>query len=113
MPRNHFLIFVFITVYEHNRNIRVPVENNPKLILYALGTLEHFDSQHRIKRIHMNVFQPYFHYFSGIASNRENLFYMADRLASKKKPVRVPAYAACRFCEARTVCEKLQALLGE
>lgn len=28
-----------ITVYEHNRNIRAPVENKPKLILYALGTL--------------------------------------------------------------------------
>lgn len=100
-------------VYEHNRNIRIPVENNPKLILYALGTLEHFDAQHRMKRIHMNVFQPYFHYFSGIAANRESLFYMADRLVSKKKPVRVPAYAACRFCEARPVCEKLLALLGE
>ena len=105
--------FLSITVYEHNRNIRVPVENNSKLILYALGILEHFDSQHRIKRINMNVFQPYFHYFSGIDANRESLFYMADRLASKKKPVRIPAYAACRFCEAKPVCEKLLALLGE
>lgn len=113
MPRNHFLIFVFITVYVYNRNIRVPVENNPKLILYALSALEHFDSQHSIKRIHMNVFQSYFHYFSGIAANWESLFHMSDRLASKKKPVRVPAYAACRFCEARPVCEKLLALLGE
>lgn len=113
MPRNHFLIFVFITVYENNRNIRVPVENNPKPILYALGALEYFDSQHRIKRINMNVFQPYFHYFSGIDANWESLFYMADRLVSKTKPVRVPAYAACHFCEARPVCEKLLTLLGE
>ncbi len=44
--------------YKHGKGVEVSAEQNPQMMLYALGTLEIFDGIYDIDTVRMTIFQP-------------------------------------------------------
>jgi len=97
--------------YKHGKGVRVDAEDNPQLMLYALGALARYSALYDITRVRWSIVQPR---NGGVSEAPET---SADALRQWAEDVVKPAAARaltpgaplvpgehCRFCKARATC---------
>ena len=107
---------LYVTDLKYGRGVRVECEGNPQLRLYALGTLEVFDSLYDIDRIVMTIFQPRLGNISCSEMSREDLIRWAETIVAPTAELAFHGEGDfhcgewCQFCKAKTTCrERAQA----
>ena len=97
---------------KYGLGILVSAENNPQMMLYALGALELFDSIYDINTVSMTIFQPRRDNISEHTISKEDLLRWADEvlaptaLLAIKGEGEFKAGDHCRFCKAKSNCRK-------
>lgn len=101
-----------IVDYKHGKGVEVSAENNPQMMLYALGALEIFDGIYDIEEVRMTIFQPRIGNISVSSMAKNALLEWANGELTEKAAL---AYEGggefvcgdwCRFCKAKAVCRK-------
>ena len=101
-----------IVDYKHGKGVEVSAENNPQMMLYALGALEIFDGIYDIEEVRMTIFQPRIGNISVSVMSKDALLEWANGELTEKAAL---AYEGggefacgdwCRFCKAKAVCRK-------
>lgn len=101
-----------IVDYKHGRGILVEADNNPQMMLYALGALEIFDGIYDIETVCMTIYQPRRSSVSTFTLSKDDLYQWAE---DALKPAAELAYAGngdyqcgewCQFCKAKHDCRK-------
>lgn len=103
---------LFVIDYKHGKGVQVEAEQNPQMMLYALGALELFDALYDIETVSMTIFQPRRENVSTYTISRADLLRWAEEVLM---PAAKLAYAGegefragehCRFCKAKATCRK-------
>ena len=98
--------------YKHGRGVLVEADNNPQMMLYALGALEIFDGIYDIESVSMTIFQPRRDNVSTFSLSKADLYAWAETIL---KPIAELAFKGegqyncgewCQFCKAKTDCRK-------
>lgn len=96
--------------FKYGQGILVEAEDNPQMMLYALGALELFDGIYDIEEILMTIYQPRRENISTFTLPKGEIYKWADE---KLKPKAELAFNGegdylpgewCRFCRAATKC---------
>lgn len=101
---------------KYGKGVRVEAEENPQLMLYALGALADFDMFYSIDRIRMVVHQPRLDHISEWETNRVDLLEWAEYARERAEyteaddPLFEPGDKQCRFCKAQATCRALKDL---
>lgn len=96
--------------YKNGQGVPVPAENNPQMMLYALGALRHYSLLYEIETVHVAIVQP-----KVWDEPSEWSLSVAELLAwgESIKPIAQAAYKGegeyvigehCGFCRARNTC---------
>jgi hypothetical protein len=64
--------------YKHGKGVQVGAEENPQMMLYALGTLQAFDCLYDISAVSMTIFQPRKDNVSTSTVSKESLYKWAE-----------------------------------
>ncbi len=110
--------------FKYGMGVLVEAENNPQMMLYALGALEIYDSLYDIREVSMSIFQPRRENVSTWTISVEELKEWAE---TELKPKAILAYNGegeyapgewCTFCRAAARCraraeEKLELAKSE
>ena len=98
---------------KYGKGIKVKADNNPQLMLYALGALEKHGILFGIERVIMTIVQPRLNNISTWEISAEELLKWGEEVVS---PTAVKAYKGegdfnpgdhCRFCKASIRCKAL------
>ena len=101
-----------IVDYKHGRGILVEAENNPQMMLYALGALEIFDGIYDIETVCMTIYQPRRSSVSTFTLSKDDLYQWTEDTLT---PAAELAYAGngdyqcgewCQFCKAKHDCRE-------
>lgn len=98
--------------YKHGKGVEVSAENNPQMMLYALGALEFFDGIYDIDEIQMTIFQPRIGNISVSSMPKDELLEWANGELTIKAGLAFRGEGEfecgkwCRFCKAKAVCRK-------
>lgn len=115
---------LFVIDLKTGSGVKVYVENNPQLMIYALAALYQFDSLGDFKRVHMVIHQARLGHIDEWECSVEELqkFAAKVKLASievkKAKKSNTlngflhPSEKACKFCKARAKCPALATLVA-
>lgn len=96
--------------FKYGQGILVEAEDNPQMMLYALGALELFDAIYDIEEVLMTIYQPRRENISTFTLSKDVLYKWANEVL---KPVAKLAFSGegdylpgewCRFCRASTKC---------
>lgn len=91
-------------------NVLVEAENNPQMMLYALGALELFDGIYDIKTISMTLYQPRRENISTFTLSKEELLDWAVTILIPKAALALQGEGEfnpgewCRFCKVAPTC---------
>lgn len=103
---------LYIIDFKYGKGVEVSAENNPQMMLYALGALELFDSLYDIQRVSMTIFQPRIGNLSistieksALLDWAENTLKPIAELAAKGEG-EFNAGEHCRFCKVKANCRK-------
>lgn len=98
--------------YKHGKGVEVSSDNNPQMMLYALGALELFGVLYDISEIRMVIFQPRMENISefsmpvdALLDWAENTLKPAAELAANGNG-EFCAGEHCRFCKVKANCRK-------
>lgn len=103
---------LYIVDYKHGKGVEVSAEENPQMMLYALGALELFDGIYDIDTVRMSIFQPRRENVSVCVMAKDDLLQWAynDLMAKAKLAYEGGGEFACgdwcRFCKAKAACRK-------
>ena len=98
--------------YKHGRGVIVEAEENPQMMLYALGALEIFDDIYDIDTVVMTIYQPRRANISSYTLAKDALYEWADTVLI---PAAELAFTGggeyrcgewCQFCKAKTDCRE-------
>lgn len=115
---------ISIVDLKYGKGVAVSAENNPQLMLYALGALAAYDFLYDLHTVRMVIVQPRLDYVSEWEISVTDLLAFGER-AREAAAVALsgmggfaPDDKACRFCKARGECkaqaaQHLQTLKGE
>lgn len=103
---------LIITDYKHGKGVPVSPENNPQMMLYALGALKLYRPIYgdAIKKVSMYIDQPRLNSYSGYTQTVDELLTWGE---NEVKPKAALAFAGlgdfnpgdhCRFCHAKAQC---------
>jgi len=98
--------------FKYGKGVEVSAENNPQMMLYALGALELFDCLYDIQKIAMTIFQPRLSNLSlSVISKPDLLAWAEDTLRpiaelAAKGEGEFKAGEHCRFCKVKATCHK-------
>ena len=98
--------------YKHGKGVEVSADNNPQMMLYAVGALEIFDGIYDISEIRMTIYQPRIGNISVSTVTKSALLDWANGDLRDKAKLAYEGggeYACggwCRFCKAKAVCRK-------
>lgn len=97
--------------YKHGKGVQVEAEDNPQLMLYALGALERYIALYDIHTVRWSIVQPR---NDGVShapeTDKESLYQWAEDIVQPAAELAVKgegAYAVgdwCRFCKAKATC---------
>ena len=97
------------------RGVRLHAENNPQLMLYALGAANEYGNAFDMREFRLSVVQPRLAHVSEWEISRRDLLEWAETvvkpaaeqaLSSTSPPAR-PGARQCRFCRAKGACAAL------
>lgn len=103
---------LYIIDYKHGKGVEVSAEENPQMMLYALGALELFDGIYDVDTVRMAIYQPRRENVSVCVMAKDDLLQWAlgDLMARAKLAYdgegEFNAGEHCRFCKAKAVCRK-------
>lgn len=103
---------LYIVDYKHGKGVEVSAEENPQMMLYALGALELFDGIYDIDTVRMTIFQPRRENVSVCVMAKDDLLQWAynDLMAKAKLAYEGGGEFACgdwcRFCKAKAACRR-------
>ena len=101
-----------IVDYKHGRGVLVEAEENPQMMLYALGALAIFESIYDIDTVSMTIYQPRRANISTYTVSKERLYEWAETVLV---PAAELAYSGsgefhcgewCQFCKAKADCRE-------
>lgn len=98
--------------YKHGKGVEVSAENNPQMMLYALGALEIFDGIYDIEEVRMTIFQPRIGNISVSSMTKNALLEWANGELTEKAALAYEGSGEfacgdwCRFCNAKAICRK-------
>ena len=101
-----------IVDFKYGRGVLVEAENNPQMMLYALGALELFDCLYDIDTVSMTIFQPRRGNVSTYTIPKADLYEWADTVLA---PTAELAWSGegeyhcgewCQFCKAKADCRE-------
>ena len=98
--------------YKHGKGVEVSAENNPQMMLYALGALEIFDGIYDIEEARMTIFQPRIDNISVSSMAKNALLEWANGELTEKAALAYEGNGEfacgdwCRFCKAKAICRK-------
>lgn len=101
-----------IVDYKHGKGVQVEADNNPQMMLYALGALEIFDGIYDIDSLSMTIYQPRRSNVSTFTMAKDDLYQWVEETL---KPAAELAYAGdgdfkcgdwCQFCKTKQDCRK-------
>ena len=113
---NNFLAEIMIIDYKHGVGVSVEAEDNPQLLIYALGVLgENADDD---TMVHLRIVQPRdFKNSNPMRKETTTVLDLYEWMSNKLKPaadkvmwetpVFGPSFKRCQFCDASAVCPKL------
>lgn len=98
--------------FKYGKGVEVLAENNPQMMLYALGVLELFDGIYDIDMVSMTIFQPRRDNISEYTISKADLLRWANEVLAPTAQLAIKgkgdfkAGEHCRFCKVRTTCRK-------
>ena len=101
---------LFVLDFKYGNGVPVSAEENPQMMLYALGAYKAYCFLYPISRIHMSIIQPRLDNISEWECSLEELLkfgqYVSERaaLAVKGEGDFCPGEKQCRFCRAKQQC---------
>lgn len=101
---------LFVLDFKYGKGVTVSAEENPQMMLYALGAYKAYCFLYPISRIHMSIIQPRLDNISEWECSLEELLkfgqYVSERaaLAVKGEGDFYPGEKQCRFCRAKQRC---------
>lgn len=99
--------------FKYGRGVRVEAEENPQMMIYALGNVGRYGGMYAFGQVEMTIYQPRISNISSFDLSRSDLLKWGDLTL---KPKAADAYnnkgkfAAgpwCKFCKAKAVCKTL------
>ena len=103
---------IHIVDYKHGRGVKVDSDNNPQMMLYALGALELFDGIYDINDVSMTIYQPRLSNVSTFEMTKDALVKWANEVLV---PISKLAFKGegqyscgewCTFCKAKSTCRE-------
>ena len=98
--------------YKHGRGVLVEAENNPQMMLYALGALVIFDGIYDIDTVEMTIYQPRRGNISTFTITKDELYAWAENTLRPKADLAFKGEGQfncgewCQFCKAKVDCRK-------
>ncbi len=95
------------------KGVRVDAENNPQLMLYALGVLHEYSYLYYVEAFRLIIVQPRLDHVSEWTISRKDLLAFGEQageraaLALSDDAPASPGEKQCRFCKAKAVCRAL------
>lgn len=95
--------------FKYGKGVPVSAENNPQMLLYALGALQRYAMLYQITTVRMTIIQPRIDNSNSAEMSVDDLLYWGEGI----KPVAAKAYDGageyipgdhCRFCKAKATC---------
>lgn len=98
--------------FKYGKGVRVDAEDNPQMMIYALGALDHFSFYYDIRAVRMTIVQPRLGNLSESEKSAEELQRWAKDVLTPKaeeayKGGSLKAGDWCRFCKAKATCREL------
>lgn len=99
--------------FKYGKGVRVEADDNPQMMIYALGAYDRFSFDYDIKTVRMTIVQPRLDNLSEWELGVDDLLDWADHTL---KPKAEEAYSGkgwqtpgdwCRFCKVRSSCRAL------
>jgi len=110
---------IIIIDLKYGMGVRVDANENPQLMLYALGALYEYEVLGDFDTVTMVIHQPRLNHVSEYSIPVSELLTFADDVVSAadkvrwEDPVLVPGEKQCRFCKAKATCPALRAEMAE
>lgn len=101
---------LYVMDFKYGKGVPVFAEENPQMLLYALGAFEAYKILYSIKQIHLAIIQPRLDSISEWDCSLDELLkfgiYVKERaaLAIEGAGEFCPGEKQCRFCRAKAVC---------
>ena len=99
--------------FKYGRGVRVDADNNPQMMIYALGALRLFDLEYGISQVRMTIIQPRLDHVSEWETSAAELLSWAEKTLRPKAKEAWDGNGHqepgdwCRFCKIRTRCKAL------
>ena len=110
---------IIIVDLKYGMGVRVDANDNPQLLIYALGALNEYDILADFDTVTMVIHQPRLNHVSEYSISVEQLLAFGDEVRKSANLVRgdnaalVPGEKQCRFCKAKASCPALSAEVSE
>ena len=110
---------IIVMDLKYGMGVRVDADNNPQLMLYALGALNEYDLIGDFDTVTMVIHQPRLNHVSEYGITTEQLLAFGDDVRGAADKVRgddaalVPGEKQCKFCKAKATCPALRAEMAE
>lgn len=103
---------LIITDYKHGKGVPVSPENNPQMMLYALGALKCYRPIYgdAIKKVSMYIDQPRLNSYGGYGLTVDELLAWGENVVKQKAALAFAGLGSfnpgdhCRFCRAKAQC---------
>jgi len=110
---------IIIVDLKYGMGVRVDANENPQLMIYALGALNEYDILADFDTVTMVIHQPRLNHVSEYSITVEQLLTFADDVRKSANMARgdnatlTPGEKQCRFCKAKASCPALSAEVSE
>lgn len=110
---------IIVIDLKYGTGVRVDADNNPQLMLYALGALNEYELVGDFDTITMVIHQPRLNHVSEYSIPVSELLNFADDVVHAAEKIRWenptfnPGEKQCKFCKAKATCPALRAEMAE
>ena len=108
---------IIVVDLKYGMGVRVEANDNPQLMLYALGALNEYEVLGDFDTVTMVIHQPRLNHVSEYSITVEQLLAFGDQVRQAvsrlEEPTFVPGEKQCRFCKAKATCPALRAEMAE
>lgn len=103
---------LYVVDYKHGKGVLVEADENPQMMLYALGALELFGFIFDVKHVSMTIYQPR---IGNVSAYEMEAGKLVDWANNTLTPAAKLAYEGkgefkcgdhCRFCKAKAICRE-------
>lgn len=108
---------IIIVDLKYGMGVKVDADNNPQLMIYALGALNEYDLIGDFDTVTMVIHQPRLNHVSEYCIPVSELLTFGDQVREAvsriEEPTFVPGEKQCKFCKAKATCPALRAEISD